>query len=118
MSRTRSAEYAHDLPGVQPAQVLQSCLQVESGGASFQHAVGEQHQAVAGLQLDLGRPVGLVAQHPEGPIDGQRHGLRGSVAYQQRGGVPGVDDGEDPGAQVQPADNPGDERETGPGRCR
>lgn len=43
------AEDPHDLPGVQRAQVQQLRGEVQGGGAAFEHAVGEQHQPVAGL---------------------------------------------------------------------
>jgi hypothetical protein len=75
-------------------------LDVDALGIALQHAVGEEQEAVAGLERQVLHAV-LAAPHgPERQVGFELHPLDASVAQPERQWMPGVDDGGGPGAQV------------------
>jgi hypothetical protein len=83
--------------------------EVDADGVAFEHAVGWEHHAVAGLQVDSGRAVSRVTEQAEREIcrKGQRHGLRPSDEVSLD--VAGIDEFHRPAAQVDPANHSGHE---------
>lgn len=89
----RCGQHAHGLPGMQVTGFAHEGSQIDSGGTALLHAVGEQDQAVSGVQLQLLELVRGGRGDPERQIDDERHllGFGGTCPQAQRPGMSGVD---------------------------
>lgn len=75
---------------------------------ALEHAVGDDDEPVAGLQHPRRDPVGGVGEEPEREVDLEVDHADHPGPVEGGAGVPGVDEFEPAGAEINPAEQPGD----------